>query len=234
MTIQKNRMFPFITDTCNPLGGHCIHGCIYCWSQSTKGLVNRFNMQKYRGQPTLYKKELQSRWKPNSFIFLCDMLDAFADDVPIENILAMLEIPRNNVESQFLLSTKNPIRYLDVLEKIPRNCVLGLTIEHNLKQANISYAPQPFWRLFSMGTVVHKDNGGHKVFCAIEPILKFELDRFVESIKRLNPWAVAVGYDNYHHKLPEPCLADTKELIGELEKFTVVYRKSLRKAWWEK
>jgi len=72
------------------------------------------------------------------------------------------------------------------------------------------------------------------LFISIEPILEFYTLFFVEYIRRIKPWAVAVGYDNYNHKLPEPDLKKTEKLISELRKFTIIYRKTIRNAWWER
>jgi len=48
----------------------------------------------------------------------------------------------------------------------------------------------------------------------------------------LQPWAVAVGYDNYNNHLPEPPLEKTMQLIERLEKAGItVFRKTLRERW---
>ncbi|RLG05024.1 MAG: hypothetical protein DRN65_07395, partial [Thaumarchaeota archaeon] len=49
----------------------------------------------------------------------------------------------------------------------------------------------------------------------------------------VKPIFVYVGYDNYGHKLPEPTLDKTKQLIAKLSEFTEVRYKTLRKAWYE-
>jgi hypothetical protein len=74
---------------------------------------------------------------------------------------------------------------------------------------------------------------GQRTFISIEPILDFDLGLFIAELRACRPWAVAVGYDNYGHKLPEPTLTKTEALIRELETFTKVHRKTLRKAWFE-
>lgn len=71
------------------------------------------------------------------------------------------------------------------------------------------------------------------LFISIEPILEFDYG-FTKLLRSIHSWAVAVGYDNYKHSLPEPELSKTLKLIEELEKFTIVYRKTIKKAWWEK
>lgn len=159
------------------------------------------------------------------------MLDLFSYNVPLEIILQVLEIARNNPESMFLIETKNPKRYCEIMGRnIPKNIVLGVTIESNRDYSSVSFAPTQISRLHWM--LFKTEN---PIFISIEPILDFDLELFVQWIKRIRPWAVAVGYDNYNNKLPEPELYKTEKLIEELEKAGIkVYRKTIRKAWWEK
>ena len=236
-----SRMFPFITETWNPLGGRCPHRCIYCWSRR---LEKRYGIKKYQGSFRLIEKELNRKFKPGAFVFVQDMSDLFAVEVPSELIRVILrkigEFPKTN----FLLQTKNPSCYIPFLFsfEIPENAVLGTTIETDSCHF---YTPSPFkcyWqisdaedpelRLIAMQRIAEKHTG-HRIFISIEPILDFTKD-FAEQIRMIKPWAVAVGYDNYGNRLPEPSLKKTLHLIQELEKFTIVYRKTLRKAWWEK
>ena len=67
---------------------------------------------------------------------------------------------------------------------------------------------------------------------SVEPIINFDRDVFLEWISNINPQLVYVGYDNYynftHHRLAEPSQEKTKWLIGKLEAFTAVRRKSIR------
>ena len=237
-------MFEFISETWNPLGGGpCPHQCIYCWSMGKNGLVKRYDMKKYQGSPRLIEKELNRRFKAGDFIFVCDMLDLFAWNVPTRIVREILKKIREFPKTRFLLQTKNPRGYVPFLafNEIPRNAVLGVTVETNKSYFDtpsgysnywmVSRAPSPTYRLEIMEKIAQANI--HKIFMSIEPILDFDLDSFICNIKRLKPWGVAVGYDNYHHKLPEPPLEKTLRLIEELERFTKVYRKTLRRAWYE-
>jgi len=240
---EKSRMFDFITETWNPLGGSCPHQCVYCWSMSKKGLVNRYNMKKYQGSIRLIEKELDRKFKPEEFVFVCDMLDLFAEKVPIWIIRKILVKIREFPKTRFLLQTKNPRGYIPFLawNEIPRNAVLGATIETDMLLFNtpstlenyyeVSSAVPPSRRLVIMQRI-SEAHTHHRLFISVEPILDFTED-FAEQIRMIKPWAVAVGYDNYGHRLPEPPLEKTLRLIQELEKFTTVYRKTIRKAWWE-
>lgn len=250
-----SRMFPFITKrgkrwcTWNPLRGKCPYGCVYCWSQSSKGLVQKYNLEKYQCDTfNLDDKAMKQTFTPGEFWFVQDMSDLFADGVPTRLILQVLDRIRLFPETKFLLLTKNPERYLLFIKEkeIPDNCVLGATVESdkywywdlpNQKfkhYRQISYASDGYIRLNDMLDVYEQTR--LRFFVSIEPVLDFYNDlseNFARRLKALNPWAVAVGYDNYNNCLPEPCLEDTLKLIVDLEKFTTVYKKSLRKAWWE-
>jgi len=206
------------------------------------GLVNRFNMQKYQGKPRLIEKELNRRFKPGEFVFVQDMSDLFADTVPDDLILSIFNHIERFPKTKFLLQTKNPERYINLASSIPQNCILGTTIETNYDlfdtpsqyrdYAEISRAPFPIERFWALEFLKDLSTFSHDIFISIEPILDFDKES-IEFLKAIKPWAVAVGYDNYGHKLPEPPLDKTLKLIEELEKFTKVYRKTIRKAWWE-
>ena len=248
-------MFPFITvPPWNPLGGECLHRCSYCWAQGPKGLANRYKMRKYQGKPRIVESELLRKFEADDFVFVCDMCDLFAEAVPKKMILRILGAIERNSQVKFLLMTKNPGRYgiLAGLEKIPSNAVLGVTVETNrcrfrvngqeLSYFDISQACPPKTRLLSMETLwfgrLISKGFVRAHFISIEPIMDFNLegpeprDNFAEYIIGLQPWAVAVGYDNYDNHLPEPSLAKTMQLIECLEKAGIaVFRKTLREAW---
>ena len=227
-----SRMFSFITGTCNPLGGVCPGLCSYCWAQSEKGLAKRYGHIKYQGPPRLYAEVLRRRYREGDFIFDCDMRDKYSPDVPDEMIHRVYEWQAASPEAVWLDLTKYPTRYPGLLRYVPGNVVLGATIETDLCiSPGISRAPQPSLRLEAMERVAR--NTRNELFVSVEPIMSFRLEEFAGSLKRIDPWMVAVGYDNYGNTLPEPPLEETERLIELLEEFTYVERKTIRKAWWE-
>lgn len=230
---QSSRMFKFITCTKNPLGGKCPGDCIYCWAQSKKGLANRYQMKKYRGPPTLYEDVLKERFGEGDFLFVVDMRDLFSPDVPSYMIYRVLDWIGESPDAWFLLLTKWPGRYLEFRDVMPRNAVLGATITSNRGYWELSKAPENFHRLGAMLNVA-KAYPKNRVFLSVEPILKFDYDHFSKALFILRPWKIAVGYDNYWNRLPEPALEKTEELLDFLERYFDVERKSIRKAWWEK
>jgi len=187
----------------------------------------------------LMEESFKVQFKPGDCVFIQDMTDLFAWNVPSEYIDEVLKHVGGFPETKFLLLTKNPYRYIDHLPNIPENCILGATIETNGWGSNrrsfyqeISEAPHPLERLDAL-IKVREVGRPHEVMVSIEPILDFDLDFFLGKLRKISPDFVVVGYDNYNNRLPEPSLKKTLGLIAELEKFTTVYRKTLRKAWWE-
>ena len=228
-----SKMFPFITKMWNPLGGECLHGCSYCWAQGPRGLAKQHKMAKYQGEPRLIEKELQRQFTSDDFVFACDMLDLFGDWVPSDLIKKVLSKIANS-PATFLLLDKNPKRYWELLDFLPKNVVLGCTIESNRDYPALSKAPDQVERIYWM-TQLSRLQGSllrNRLFFSIEPVLDFDLMYFRYLLIDMKPWAVAVGYDNYANHLPEPPLAKTMQLIEHLEKAGIkVYRKSLREAW---
>jgi len=236
--LSGSRMFSFITKRWNPLGGECLHGCSYCWAQGPKGLAKKHNMKKYQGEPRLIES-ICKRFKADDFVFVCDMCDLFGDWVPSDDIKIVLGRIAGS-PAQFLLLTKNPKRYLEMLDFLPKNAVLGCTIESDRCYPAVSNALNQTERLEWMAILARiiqyrlgKGKQGNRLFVSVEPVLDFDRDIFSDYLCRwIGPWAVAVGYDNYKNRLLEPPLAKTIELIEALERSGItVFRKTLREAW---
>jgi len=227
MSITITKMFDSVTLTWNPLGGRCPFNCIYCWSMGEKGLVKRYKMKKYQGSPRLIEKEFKI-FKEDEFVFVQDMSDLFAEIVPKEYIERILEHIKKFPKTTFLLLTKNPERYWEFEDRIPNNCICGVTVETNRDKGyrKISNAPLPTDRLAAMRLL--KDDVRKMI--SIEPIMDFDLDTFVNEIRAIDPSFVYTGYDNYNYGLPEPLLPKTIELIEQLEEFTKVRTQNYSKA----
>lgn len=159
------------------------------------------------------------------------MGDLWGSWVPAEWILKVLEYVKGFPNTKFFFLTKNPSRYLEFLNEITDNVELGVTIETNRDRGynTFSKAPSPSSRLKVMGEL----NWPSKVV-VVEPVLDFDLEEFVEALKQVKPSKVYIGYDNYHHRLPEPPLQKAESLVNQLKTFTTVHTKVLRQAWYEK
>ena len=222
---MTGKMFPFITQTWNPLGGECLHKCSYCWATALK---QRYpNLQtKYGGPARIIDKEFNriKSFKETDFIFVCDMTDLFGHWVPDEIIQRIFEAIKVS-PAKFLLLTKNPRHYRDLIAigiHIPLNCTVGCTIESDIDHLITVPVSSRLEAMADLSTM------GYPIMLSIEPIMQFTPD-FITWRRYIHPKFVAVGYDNYNHGLPEPSLKATMQLIEAIENFGItVYRKTLR------
>lgn len=219
----KSKMFPFITQTWNPIGGECLHKCRYCWATALKNKYPNLKT-KYDGQPRIIDKEFNraKSFKATDFIFVCDMTDLFGHWVPTELIQQIFEAIKRS-PAKFLLLTKNPARYLEF--EIPKNCICGATIETDITW-DVSDAPPQLERFAAMRKLKHP-----RLMISVEPVMDFTPD-FQNQIFSVYPEFIAVGYDNYNNGLTEPELDDVEALIHGCENRGIkVYRKTLRIKW---
>lgn len=232
---MTSRMFSFITKTWNPIaGGPCPFNCYKggCWATKLK---EEHDWDKYKGDWRIHESQIGRKFKPGDFVFVCDMIDIGAPDIPGEVVERVLDAMRAQPEVQFLLLTKGDKFYGEYMHEIPNNCVCGITMETDFNiPEELTHAPHPEKRLDNL-VWLKCCYPQIKTFISIEPIMKFSIfpKTFAKKIEKAEPWMVAVGYDNYDNKLPEPTLKATRKLISELEKFTKVDLKTIRKAWYE-
>ena len=231
---MNERMFSFLSknhkktgDTWNPIGGKCLHGCRYCYVETLKKMFPGVR-EKYSGAARTNAKWLNEikQFTAEDFVFVCDMTDLFGQWVPTE-IIQQIFIAINKSPAKFLLLTKNPERYRQLISigiSIPQNCVLGCTVESNID--HISSGMQERARLMVM---MELRLMGYPTMLSIEPIMDFDLEPFVKAIIRAKPVLVAVGYDNYNNGLTEPSFSKTIHLIHYLEAAKIeVFKKTLR------
>jgi DNA repair photolyase len=207
----------------------CLHGCFYCWSEALKkGRLK--NTAKYRdlSEPKLIEKELTKTFKSSDFTFVEPMGDLFGEWVSEEMILKVLTFMHNH-QGRWLLLTKNPKRMWKFEHHIPtRRTMIGITLETNRVTTAVSKAPIPLHRTLSFRNFTYYGKEVKRFVC-IEPIMDFDLAEFVKLIAICDPEMVAVGYDNYNNRLPEPELGKTEDLIRHIELMGVqVVRKTLR------
>jgi len=229
---MTGNMFSFITKTWNPIaGGPCPFNCYKggCWATKLK---KQHDWDKYKGKWRIHETQIGRKFKPGEFVFVCDMIDIGAPDIPAEVVDRVLDAIRGQPQVQFLLLTKGDKFYVDYMHDIPDNCVCGITMETDQDIPDeLTHAPHPEKRLDSL-VWLKCYYPMIKTFISIEPIMPFS-EHLPRKIERAAPWMVAIGYDNYANKLPEPRKQDTEWLIKQLQKFTLLDLKTIRKAWWE-
>ena len=230
---MPKKMFSFIDGIWNPITGQCPYSCSYCWA---KRLAKRYNMEKYKGKPKLDIRK--TNFEKHKFVFVGDMRDLFSEDIPLAYLIKILEIIAQNKNTMFLFLSKNPRRYLELIKQVsdvPKNIVWGATIETDSLSIydGISRAPDPFDRYEAM-THLKWHLPKAKLFISVEPILDFSMWRFTQWLVQLAPWKIAIGYDNYGHKLREPPRSKTQSLIEYLGiKGISLEIKTIRDAWYE-
>jgi len=168
-------------------------------------------------------------FKPDAFVFVQGMSDIGAPGIPRAVLIDVFEAIKFYEAKgiRFLLLTKNPRFYMDWRHHISPNTTIGATIETDWTiTSDISKAPAPFHRLAAMEWCA--DNLPNDRFICVEPIMKCS-PNFERDIMKTRPKFMAVGYDNYDNKLPEPSLERTEIFIKYLEDSGVkVFRKTLR------
>lgn len=228
----KGKMFNIVSGTWNPVSG-CLYNCNYCWARNLATTKLQNSHRYLKGfKPNLNEAEFRSRFGKGDLVFVSDMGDLFGSFIPSEWIMRVLNQVSKFPEADFLFMTKNPQRYHEFLPSMPKNTILGATIETNIDEIiqtdKISTAPLPSERYSSM-----KDLDWDRKMVSIEPILDFDLKTFSHWLEDIYPFLVYVGYDNYNHKLREPNLKDTLNLIRTISKDMLVIRKTIRPAWLE-
>lgn len=225
-------MFNIVTATWNPITG-CLYNCNYCWARdlATTKLKNSHRYSK-GFKPSLNEREFKTRFGKGDLIFVSDMGDMFGNFIPDDWIKQVFDHIRRFPDTDFLFMTKNPKRYLDLLPFVPKNTILGATVETNNDEIvqidKVSIAPLPSERYEAMKTL-----DWDRKIVSIEPILDFDLNIFTKWIENMNPFIVYVGYDNYGRKLREPTLKETIKLLSILAETSLVIRKTIRPAWFE-
>ena len=214
LNISKGNMYEFVTHTWNTVKGVCEHDCSYCCIKR-RGKLNSARFD---------KKELKTDLENGNFIFVGSSNDLFAKGIPDEWIEKTLDYC-DKFDNQYLFQTKNPHNVLRFIEHptIKNKSVICITLETNKIYPKImGKTPPPHQRAEDMNTIYHY---GIKTYVTIEPIMDFDLNRFVYWIKACNPTQVNIGADTGGNKLPEPSKEKILQLIEELQKFTIIHNK---------
>jgi len=211
---QSGNMYPFVTHTWNPIRGRCLHDCSYCYMKHFKV-----------GNLRLEEKELRTNLGSSNFIFVGSSTDMWMREVPSKWIEKVLEhIDKYN--NTYLFQTKNPIRFLEFIDRFKENYILGITLETN-RNYNITKAPEPVERWTDF---MQLNRYGVRKMVSIEPVMDFDLGDFLCMIQDIKPEFVSVGADSKNNNLVEPSSKKIKELIYHLKRFTeVIVKKNLNR-----
>jgi protein gp37 len=205
-------MYPWVTHTHSHLEGKCPHECGYCYVQA---MSRRFPtlQSKYSGPVRLNGAELNVCYGKGRTIFIDCMNDLWAAQVEKDWIDSVLEHCRAYPLNTYVFQTKNPQRYHEFAVLLPKQFILGTTIETTRADLCPPTAPKPFDRAYSMSTLPSE----WSKFVTIEPVLEFDLVDMVEWLKAIKPTFVNIGADSKGHGLKEPTGDQLRALIAMIQ-----------------
>lgn len=208
-------MYDWITETWNPVGGECPHGCFYCYVKSFKIPALK---AKYSGEPRLIEREFKNLGS-GKFFFVCSCIDLFAcSEFIISKVLAHC---RKYPDNMYLFQTKDTSRLMKYRHWLPADCILGTTIETNRVYPQMGNTPKPEHRMSNIH-LLHTD--AFDTMVTVEPIMDFDLEEMLNLIYLCSPAWVNIGADSKGHNLPEPSPEKIKALIDGLKKAKIEVR----------
>lgn len=216
---SKGNMYPWVTHTHTHLGGECTHKCTYCYVENPRwGRPAR-----YQGDLRLIGKEFSVNYGTGKTIFIENCNDLFANDVPHNFIIQILDHCKKYPDNTYVLQSKNPGRMISCIPLFPEKVIVGATIETNRGLGLISAAPAPAVRMTAMEYFRMKFPG-IKRFVTIEPVLDFDVDIFASWIDRMRPDFLNLGADSKGHGLPEPTFEKILALTEKLKEYGIELR----------
>ena len=206
---SKGNMYDFITHTFNTIKGECSHDCSYCYMKRW-GKLNPVRFD---------EKELKTDLGKDNFIFVGSSCDMFAKDIPDKWIINTLRYC-NDFDNKYFIQSKNSYKMFCLRDYLPDKTSVCTTIETNRYYEHIMFnCPKPLDRSIDIADF------WQDVFITVEPIIDFDLKRFIQILKFPEPKQINIGADSGNNNLPEPPKEKILELISELEKFTIVKKK---------
>ena len=231
LRVATGNMYKFVTHTWNPIKGVCYHQCRYCY-------MNVLRPKNYECAPVMVDNEFEIDLNVGKVIFVGDGIDMFAENVPDEWILRVLEHCAGFNDQRagqkkivFLFQSKNPSRFLQFLNhRVFKHAIIGTTIETNRYYPEIMVnSPKIEDRAIAMKSISEK---GFYTMITAEPLLAFDKTELVEIIRQCNPRFVNIGRESKRKVwVPEPTSAQVKVLVAELREITKVIIKSNAKSW---
>ena len=223
LTKSKGNMYDWCTHTHSHLRGKCSHACGYCYVQA---MAKRFPAmaEKYSGEITLDREELEVNYGKGRTIFIEHMNDLFAAEVTADHIIEIMCHCRDYPDNRYVFQSKNPNRMRFFEDMLPSNSICGTTIESNFIHECMDKAPSPYQRAEGIDYMGRRDI---ETFITIEPILKFNVIDFALMIIRCNPSFVNIGADSKGHGLEEPTYDEVMDLYRRLIDAGIEVRKKI-------
>jgi len=208
----------------------CEFACNYCEKsfQASLKRQKRNCTECYNYEPHSHPERLDISLPPTGFlefIFTCSHGDlAFCEDSFFKKICERVE---REPDKNFLFQSKSPKKaFVRPGIKIPRNVILGTTLETNRADLcrKFTNAPPPELRYKQLRDIDHLMK-----MVTVEPVMDFDLEILLPWIIEINPRLVWLGYDSKKCGLTEPSLEKFKEFQWELaaKGFAIILKKSV-------
>lgn len=207
---------PKDTTAWNPFVG-CKFDCVYC-KDSYQKLVRRSGCPSCMAYaPHTHPERLNKDKVPsdrvlwvvsNGDISFCD--PSFTNQI--------IDVMKNDKRKGrvFLMQSKNPACFANILQRLPQNVVLMTTIETNEDSvySGVSKAPLPSQRFQDFLQLAWPRKA-----MVMEPILKFDLNTIKQWAMTLQPEAIFIGLESKRKcTLEEPSPSEVQDLYIELQK----------------
>lgn len=218
-------MYDWVTHTHSHLGGKCPHGCSYCYVQA---MAVKFDTMKarYGGPICLIESELDVKYGEGKTIFIEHMNDLFADAVPADFVVRILQHCAKFPKNTYVFQTKNPGRLVNVfIDRIPQGSIVGTTIETNRYYPEImNDCPLVVCRQIGMLQIKQR-RPDLKRFVTVEPILDLDPKELADGIAEIAPDFLNIGADSKKRGLPEPSAETIQAFLAALAARGVTIRK---------
>jgi hypothetical protein len=158
--------------------------------------------------------ERLDRMRSDRVLFVVDAGDiSFCDRAFADKIIGVMREDKKR-DRVFLLQSKNPAYFANLLSGLPRNVVLMTTLEtnRNVGYSEVSKAPLPSHRFQDFLQLAWPRKA-----LVMEPILDFDLGVILEWATKLEPEAIFIGFESKRKCiLPEPSHLKVLDLHKEL------------------
>jgi DNA repair photolyase len=176
-------------------------------------MTKMYKRYKWDETVRLDEKCLKDNLVEGNFIFVGSSGDMFAENIKrdwIKDVLAHCYDYNNT----YLFQSKNPSRfgYFMVRGLFPESTILATTIESDMDYKNHK-APSPEQRAEIMESIID-----YKIIITVEPVMDFQLKKFLDMLIRIQPYQINIGADSGHNNLSEPPKEKLIEFIDELKK----------------
>lgn len=124
--------------TWNPVTG-CTKfsaGCLHCYAETMAHRLKAMGLKKYSNgfNPTIHEEALKEPclWKTPHTIFVCSMADLFHESIPFSFIDQVMQTIKETPQHRYQILTKRANRMNEyfLINDVPRNAWLGVTIEN--------------------------------------------------------------------------------------------------------